>query len=139
MSLTRLCILLVSLIIVSPAFVYSQGRADNQSLDDRLPSLKEFVDHGLALRYIDDALAKARAYKSSVIFIIKMKNSNDISLARMRTKNVRNYVRFRRFENFEVTVDLIASEDDRIDIHVRGEPLYSLPIKKDDKLKFVGY
>lgn len=137
MNLKFSSILLVSLIIFSASFAYSQNRPDDQSIDVRLPSPKGVVSCGLAIRYADDALAKANYHKSNIIFILKMKNPKDINLARIRTKNIRAYSQIRRgFENSEVAVDLTPTDEERVEIHVGGELLYSLPIKKKDKLEF---
>lgn len=118
--------------------VLGQTDREQTSQTERLPPLSQPVGCGLALRYIDDALAKANSYKSNIILIVKMENVRDIALARARSNNLRNYIRFRGFKNFEVAVDLNTNGSDQVELHVRGELLYSLPIKRKDKLNFTG-
>ncbi|MER3478820.1 MAG: hypothetical protein C4287_23115 [Leptolyngbya sp. ERB_1_2] len=105
---------------------------------DVLPSLSKPVGCGLALRYIDDALEKATSKQSTIIFIVRSRNPHDTALARVRSKNLRNYVRFRGSKNYEVAVDLATYDIERIDIFVQGELLYSLRIGKADRLKFTN-
>lgn len=132
-----LVILLVLLGSISGVVLGQTGR-EQTSQTDRLPPLSQPVGCGLVLRYIDDALEKAGSYKSNIILIVKMKNVKDGALARTRSKNLKNYIRFRGFKNFEVVVDLDTNEAEQVDLHVRGELLYSLPIKRKDSLVFSG-
>jgi hypothetical protein len=105
---------------------------------DVLPPLSKPVGCGLALRYIDDALSKAASSESTIIFIIRSSNVHDISLARVRSNNLRNYVRFRGFKKYEVVVDLDSSDFERIDMFFQGELLYTLPLKRGDRLEFTN-
>lgn len=120
--------------ILLSAAVSGQTSLDNTQRDV-LPPLSSPVACGLALRYIDDALARAFTSGATTIFVVRSKNVQNIALARIRTSNLRSYVRFRGFENFEIAVDLETSEFEQIDIFVRGELLYSLPLKSNDRLK----
>ncbi|WP_212577646.1 hypothetical protein, partial [Vibrio parahaemolyticus] len=109
--------------------VLGQKGREQRSQTDRLPPLSQPVDCGLILRYIDEALEKADLYKSNIILIIKIKDTRNFSLARTRSNNLKNYLRFRGFKDFEVAVDLDPNEAEKVDLHVRGELLYSIPIK----------
>ena len=91
---------------------------------------------GILRVYIDDSLARAFIRKSNFIVLIKTNRPRDISLARKRVKSLKNYIRFRGFKDFEVVVDLDARTTERIEFHVKGEVLYSLPIGR--KSKFEG-
>jgi hypothetical protein len=132
-----LVILLVLLGSMSDTVLGQKGR-EQRSQTDRLPPLSQPVDCGLILRYIDEALEKADLYKSNIILIIKIKDTRNFSLARTRSNNLKNYLRFRGFKDFEVAVDLDPNEAEKVDLHVRGELLYSIPIKSGDKLDFSG-
>jgi hypothetical protein len=137
MNIRNSAIVLVLSIGMLTGSVSAQGRSGAIASDGSLPNPKEAVECGLALRYIDHALSKA-AGNSNVIFIIRMKKSNHVRIARTRSTNIRNYLRFRRFERFEVTVDLNAIKVERVDIYVQGELLYALPLKSNDELNFLG-
>ena len=106
--------------------------------DGRLPKPEQPVGCGLLLRYIDDSLSRAARNESNVILILRATNSNSIKLARARTVNISNYVKFRRFENYEVAFDPRPSANELIDIFVGGKKLYSLPIRTGDKLVLSG-
>ena len=113
------------------------GQSDPQNATEpaRLPTQSQPINYGLMVRYVDDALARAFIRKSNVIVIIKTMRPKKLSLVLERVNNVKNYIRFRGFENFEVVVDLEASMTERIDIHVEGELLYSLPLDRESKLE----
>jgi len=58
-----------------------------------------------------------------------------LRLAEHRVKNLTNYMRFRGFKDFEIVTDIGPATTERIDIHVSGELLYSLPIDRKSKLE----
>jgi hypothetical protein len=131
----------LAVFLVAGAFI-SQGASQpptNKIIEnDHLPALSKPVDCGLALRYIDDALSRAYQSKTPVIFIIRLKNGRNTTLARTRSTNLKGYVRFRRFDDFEVLVDMDASKAEQIDILLDGKLTYTLPINREDKLELSG-
>ena len=130
--------LVILLILVGgmSGVVFGQTDREQNSQIDRLPSLSQTVNCEVALRYIDDAIEKANSYKSNLILIIKMKNVTSLALARARSNNLRKYLVYRGFTNFEIAVDANTNGAERVELYIRGERLYSLPIKKKDKLDF---
>lgn len=118
--------------------VFCQTKPKVAVQGDRLPPLSRPTDCGLAMRYIDDALKRAFSDNSTIIMIVRTKNVRNAGLARSRSNNLRNYIRFRGFKRYEVVVDLDTNEPDQVDIFVRGEPLYTLPINRNDRLSFLN-
>jgi hypothetical protein len=113
---------------------FGQTEREQTSQISKLPPFSQPVDCELALLYIDDALVKAHSSKSNVIFIVKMKNVSSFALARTRANNLRLYLRFRRFTNFQIALAFDTKEAEQVELYVSGERLYSLPIKRNDKL-----
>jgi hypothetical protein len=101
---------------------------------ERLPVPVAPIECELVLRFLDDALDRAFKSDSNVIIIIKTKHPESTLLVRNRTANLRKYLKLRKFEHFEVAVDLDPGVRDEVHIHVRGERLYALPIAAKDKL-----
>ena len=133
----KYCLLLVLAGVVSMSdTLLGQNRAVEKPQSNKPQSLSKPVGCGLMVKYIDEALAKAALYNSNIIFIIKMKNSKNHSLVRIRANNLKNYIRFRGFKDFEVAVDLDSNKIETVDIYVRGELLNSIPIEKGSKLSF---
>ena len=129
--------LLVVVVFILASFVvgvFCQSESKVAAPVDLLPPLSRPADCGLAMRYIDDSLNRAFSDSSTIIIIVRMKNIKHTGLARSRSSNLSNYVRFRGFKRYGVVFDLTANESDRVDIFVRGELLYSLPVKQNDKL-----
>jgi RNA polymerase subunit RPABC4/transcription elongation factor Spt4 len=118
-----------------PSAVDGQTNCEPVSRNNLLSPVWDFANYELILRYIDDAVVKADSDKSNLIVIVEMKNAENYALARTRIKNLKNYFRFRKYENFEVVIDLETEEADRIELHVRGKRLYALPIRKKDRLE----
>jgi len=129
----------VLLVLLGSMSITALGQKDlvQSSETKLLPPVSQPANCSLVLRYLEDALEKAGLYKSNVILIIKMKNTKNMPLARARSSNLKNYIRFLGFKNVEVVVDLESNDVDKIDLHVKGELLYSLPIRNGDKLRFV--
>lgn len=138
MKLTHYFVIAIVSFCCFSGTVLGQKKSETSSSASKLPPLSHSVGCGLMLRYIDDALEKADSSGSNIILVIKMKNIINLSLAQTRSNNLKNYVRFRGFRNFEVVVDLNSSRADQIDLHVNGKILYSIPIKSTDKLNFSG-
>ena len=130
-----LVVVLILMILIS-AEIFGQTDSEQKSQADRLPPPSEPIGSGLLLRYLDDALDKAYFGKSNLIVIVKTKDIKNTGLARSRTKNIRNYIRFRGFTNFEVAADLNSKEVEQVELYVSGERLYSLPIKRKNKLSY---
>jgi hypothetical protein len=83
-------------------------------------------------------LDKAALSNSNVILVLKMKNPNDVRLARRRSSNLKNYIRFRGFQEGIVVMDLDKSESELVQVHINGGLLYSIPLRIKDDLSTVG-
>ena len=129
-------IILLFLLGATSIIVVGQTNTEKTSYDDLLPPLSEPPGCELILRYIDDVLDRAYLNNSNLIVILRMKNIKSITLARTRLDNLEKYIRFRGFTNFEVALDLDASEVEQFELFVQGERLYSIPIKEKVKLDF---
>ena len=138
MKLGLFLTVLLALLGVMSHTALGQTDREKNSQTNLLPPVTQPAGCSLVLRYVDDALFRAPSYKSNVIVIIKMKNAKNLTLARTRSNNLRWYYRSSEVKNLEVVVDLVSNDLDKIDLYVRGELLYSLPIKNGDKLSFVN-
>jgi hypothetical protein len=135
MKFTFICIL----ILVSSLSGVALGQTVNKQTSEkynRLPPALEPVNCESAIRYIDNALERANEKESNLIVIIKMKELKSFKLGRTRLDNVKRYIRFRGFKEFEVAVNLDADKTEQVELYIQGELLYSLPIEGRDKLDF---
>jgi hypothetical protein len=123
-------------LIVGFAAAKSSAQENGPLFKDKLPEISTPASCSLVLRYIDDSLEKAARHDSSLILILKSPNLEFSGLPLIRTQNLKNYIKFRGFKNFEVVVDLTKNKSDQIELHVKGELLYSIPITRYEKLIF---
>lgn len=111
-----------------------QARIHDDIKEGLLPAPNDFVGCGLSLRYIDDVLDRAYKSESSLIAIVRMRlSSRGVSMARRRMDNLERYIRFRGFTNFNLAVGTREKGNDGIEFYVRGQHIYSLPIRPRDE------
>lgn len=130
----KMSIGLMVLVTISCVSLAGQTALGQTSQSKRLPSPEGPVNCEDILSYIDDALGKANQSNSNVISIIKMHKRTKTAVAVNRINNIRKYFVFRGFKNFEIAASFDIDDAERIELHVLGERLYSLPIERDDKL-----
>lgn len=134
MKLNYSLIILLILFGAMSASVVGQTNSEKISQKDLLPPLSEPPTYELVLRYIDDALVKAFSSGSNLIVIVKIKKTKKFSSVRNGLNCLKNYMLFRGFKNFEVAIDPDTDGAEQIELHVQGERLYILPLKKKEKL-----
>lgn len=117
------------------------GQARSQTPQDsnktpQLASPTSSVTCETQLEYIDNALAKASESDSNLILIVKSRKGTTFSMNKSRSNGLSRYMEHRGFKFFAVGVDLVSDVSDRVDLFVKGQLLYSLPITRKDNLDF---
>lgn len=102
------------------------------------PSPVNPINFGELELFLDYALLVAYKCESNLIAIVKMEKNTTVSLAKLRMKRVGDYVRLRGFKDFQVAAAFDETEPGKIELHVGGKLLYTLPLKKKEKLNPPG-
>lgn len=111
-------LLVMAFVVSSGSLVFSQD----------LPEPTGPVGCEEVLSYLDHAIGKAQKSDSNAIFILRMGESTSIKAARKSILDVKKYMRFRGFSNFEVSADFYETKAESIDMFISGRILYSVPI-----------
>jgi len=121
--------LLLSIVLLVFLASSTYGQVTPSPSTEVLPALTGPVDCELVLKYVDDAIDRAKSTKSTLIFVLKTKKSTSVPVAMTRNRNFRSYALNRGYTAVEAAVDFVEAGAERLDIYLLGKRLYTIPIR----------
>lgn len=129
-------IVVVGIFIVLFSLQETKAQSGKRVDDTRLPALTQPVTCELALRYIDDAIERLHEGRDSNLIVIVHMSKHEKSRVKSteRIDNLKKYFLNRGVKRYIVALGDDNSTYGSYDIFYLGELLYSLPIKKGQRL-----